>query len=135
MTLIIPCKACCVQYSAVFVPATPNDGFFSQPLVLHFPAGNMDYPVWCMLCKVLCHFCAGQSKRRQFAAILGSTLSALDIDHPVRGVLCATFRVFHAFSYKCRNFTAAFSSVLCASGEVQHSLIGVYLAALPRALL
>ena len=36
MALIIPCKARCVQYSAVFVPATPNDGLFSQALVLHF---------------------------------------------------------------------------------------------------
>ena len=28
--------ACCAQYSAVVVPATPNDGPFPQPWVLHF---------------------------------------------------------------------------------------------------
>ena len=31
-----PSGACCAQYSAVFVPATPNGGTLLQPSVLHF---------------------------------------------------------------------------------------------------
>ena len=34
--LIIPPVACCAQYSAVFVPAVPNDGIWRQPSVVHF---------------------------------------------------------------------------------------------------
>ena len=34
-TLTIPSGLCRAQYSAVFVPATPNDGILPQPSVLH----------------------------------------------------------------------------------------------------
>ena len=36
MMMMIPTGACCVQYSAVFVPATPSEGSLPQPLVVHF---------------------------------------------------------------------------------------------------
>ena len=43
-TLTIPSGACCAQYSAVFVPATPNGVFLPQLSVLHFLLQTLSIP-------------------------------------------------------------------------------------------
>ena len=50
-------------------------------------AEDVDHPIWCVLCTVLCYSCAGHSKIWKLATALFCALSALDVDHPVRGEL------------------------------------------------